>query len=76
MNHHYLRAQDIEIGRLLLIGGGAGNAVWRQILADVLNLPVWLPALNTEATAMGALVAGGGRSIPSLPGCPDWRLFL
>jgi len=54
-----LRAQDVQVGRLLLIGGGATSAVWRQILADVLDLPVWLPVLTTEATALGALVAGG-----------------
>jgi xylulokinase len=54
-----LRAQDVQISRLLLIGGGARSAVWRQILADVLDLPIWLPALTTEATALGALVAGG-----------------
>ncbi len=54
-----LRAQDVQIDRLLLIGGGARSAVWRQILADVLDLPIWLPTLTTEATALGALVAGG-----------------
>jgi len=53
-----LRAQDVQINRLLLLGGGARSAVWRQILADVLDLPIWLPALTTEATALGALVAG------------------
>jgi xylulokinase len=54
-----LRVQDIQIGKLLLIGGGAKSAVWRQILANVLELPIYLPALTTEATALGALVAGG-----------------
>jgi xylulokinase len=54
-----LRTQDIQIGRLLLIGGGAKSSLWRQILADVLGLPICLPALTTEATALGALVAGG-----------------
>jgi xylulokinase len=54
-----LREQDVQLGRLLLIGGGASSAVWRQIMADVLDLPVWLPTLTTEATALGALIAGG-----------------
>ena len=54
-----LRAQNVQINRLLLIGGGASSTVWRQILADVLDLPVWLPALTTEATALGAVIAGG-----------------
>jgi xylulokinase len=54
-----LRSQAVQIGRLLLIGGGARSPVWRQILADVLELPVWLPGLTTEATALGAVVAAG-----------------
>ena len=54
-----LRAQDVQISRLLLIGGGAKSAIWRQILANVLELPIWMPELTIEATALGALVAGG-----------------
>ena len=54
-----LQAQEVRPDRLLLIGGGARSAVWRQILADVLGLPVWLPGLTTEATALGAVIAGG-----------------
>ncbi len=36
-----------------LIGGGANSKIWRQITADVLNLPVVIP-LNTEAAALGS----------------------
>jgi len=42
-----------------LIGGGALSPVWRQILADVYGLPILRPALLTEATALGAAIAGG-----------------
>lgn len=36
-----------------LIGGGSKSATWRQIAADVLNLPVKIP-LQIEAAAFGA----------------------
>ncbi len=36
-----------------LIGGGAKSRIWRQITADILNLPVVIPE-NPEAAAMGA----------------------
>ena len=42
-----------------LIGGGARSAVWRQILADIYELPILLPRLTAEATALGAAIAGG-----------------
>src|SRR5271157_2359186 len=54
-----LRSQGVQLSRLILIGGGARSAVWRQILADVLGLSIWVTARTTEATALGAVVAGG-----------------
>ncbi|MGL4987556.1 MAG: xylulokinase [Treponemataceae bacterium] len=43
-----------------LIGGGAKSPLWRQITADVMNLPVKMPVANegesVEAAAMGAAV--------------------
>ncbi len=36
-----------------LTGGGANSKLWRQIAADILNLPVVLP-VYTEAAALGA----------------------
>lgn len=39
-----------------LVGGGAANALWRQIVADVLGLPVEVPAGDAAAdgAALGA----------------------
>lgn len=48
-----------------LIGGGANSPLWRQMTADIMELPVLLPK-NKESAAMGAAVqalwmkAGGG----------------
>jgi len=51
------RQQPIK--SLRLIGGGAKSAAWRQILADVLGVPLEMPELLSEATSWGAAVAGG-----------------
>jgi xylulokinase len=48
-----------EIAAMRLIGGGARSPLWRQILADVLGMPILLPELITEATSLGAAIAGG-----------------
>jgi xylulokinase len=54
-----LRGQGVQLGAMRLIGGGARSAVWRQILADVYNLPIVQLNLAAEATALGAAIAGG-----------------
>lgn len=51
--------QGLAIEAMRLIGGGARSSLWRQILADVYGLPLLLPALLTEATSLGAAIAGG-----------------
>ena len=38
-----------------LIGGGSKSPVWRQIAADVMNLPIKIPVLD-EAAALGGAV--------------------
>ncbi len=48
-----LRALGIAVGEVRLTGGGAGNALWRQILADVWGVPVRVLA-ETESAALGA----------------------
>lgn len=54
-----LLSQGMAVDAMRLIGGGARNPVWRQILADVYNLPILRLRLDAEATALGAAVAGG-----------------
>jgi xylulokinase len=54
-----LRVQGVRVEAMRLIGGGAQSKLWRQILADVYGLPVLLPTLTAEASALGAAIAGG-----------------
>ena len=47
-----------EIARLACVGGGARSAVWNQIKADVLQVPIRLPRAATGAPLGDALAAG------------------
>jgi xylulokinase len=47
------------IGKVIMIGGGAKGAVWLQILADIWQKPLVVPAYTEEATSLGAAVCGG-----------------
>lgn len=51
------RANGIVVGRTGLCGGGAKSRVWRQIVADVLNLPVDLPETEQGPAYGGAILA-------------------
>ena len=51
--------QHLTIDEILVIGGGAKGAVWRQMMADVYDARIKVPALLEEATSMGAAVTGG-----------------
>lgn len=50
---------SIPIDELLIVGGGAKGRVWCQMMADVFNARIKIPALLEEATSMGAAVTGG-----------------
>jgi len=54
-----LRSQGVELEAMRLIGGGGKSPLWRQMLADVYNLPLLQVTLTAEATALGAAIAGG-----------------
>lgn len=53
------RALGIPIARARIIGGGAHSAVWRQIVADILDLDILLPE-TVDASFGAALLAGVG----------------
>lgn len=48
-----LSAAGLRAERLVLTGGGANSAAWRQLLADLFQLPVQVPR-QTEGAAFGA----------------------
>jgi xylulokinase len=52
-----LRRLGIEATEIILTGGGARSAAWRQIVADVCGLPVTLPAQDEGASFGAALQA-------------------
>lgn len=53
-----LKAQ-VPIGKLILIGGGAKETVWPQILADIWDMPIEVAFHCEEATSMGAAMCAG-----------------
>lgn len=68
------RKLGFEAREVRLIGGGAKSPLWRQITANVLNLPVKVPKIGEAAALGGALqalwtlesVQGGSRDINAL----------
>ena len=54
-----LRRNGNPIDDLILVGGGARNEVWQQILSDILGLPVRIPYDLESATSMGAAITAG-----------------
>lgn len=48
-----------NIDELVLIGGGARNKIWQQILCDIFEVPVLVPNYLEEATSMGAAITAG-----------------
>ena len=53
------RESGNDIRELCMIGGGARNKVWQQILCDIFDIPVNVPNYLEEATSMGAAITAG-----------------
>ena len=69
-----LRDSGIRSANIRLIGGGAKSAVWRQIVADIMDTPV-ICTTGSEAAALGAAIqaawcqsqaSGEGQSLQAL----------
>lgn len=54
-----MKSKELGFATARLTGGGARSALWRQIVADVLNITVELPAV-ADASYGAALLAGVG----------------
>ena len=52
-----IAAQDAPLRRTRICGGGARSALWRQVVADVLNMPVESPAAEEGPAYGGAMLA-------------------
>lgn len=50
----------IRLTEIRSVGGGARSALWNQIKADVLGLPILLPEVSVSATLGDALLVGLG----------------
>ncbi|WP_085656782.1 xylulokinase [Pseudomonas sp. B11(2017)] len=50
-----LRRNGLQSRSICLIGGGSNSAVWRQVVADIMDTPVICPE-HSEAAALGAAI--------------------
>ena len=55
---HY-RSRGVVPNEMWLVGGGGKSPIWRQILADVFEIPVTVSNIGQEAAALGAAMIGG-----------------
>lgn len=52
-----IRQLNPPINRLILSGGGARSPLWKQILADMLDMPIFATAMKEEAGTGAAICA-------------------
>lgn len=66
-NMEVFTKQGLDINEIRITGGGARSRVWRQIMADVLGVPLKIPSTVETATLGAAILAGCGAEIFKTP---------
>jgi len=61
--YHVLQELGAHPSRVIMAGGGARSAVWRQIVADVFGLPVQRLQVAEQSAMGAALLAGVGMGL-------------
>jgi xylulokinase len=64
-NFETLKESGLDIKKIAMVGGGAKNRVWPQVVADVLGIPVEIPEQKDPECAGAAILAGLGAGIYS-----------
>ena len=68
-----LQAVGAAPNRLVLAGGGAASAFWRQLIADIFGRPVHPLAIGAQSACGAALLAGAGTGhFELLPTAHQW----
>ncbi|MDR1621825.1 MAG: xylulokinase [Synergistaceae bacterium] len=65
-----LLKERMPIKRVLVVGGGAKNVVWRKMLAGNMKIPVTAPVIDEGGAYGAAMLAalGGGASVAAVKG--------
>jgi xylulokinase len=66
--------RGLAIRAIRITGGGARSQLWRQIMADVLGVPLTRPATVETATLGAAILAGCGAGVYESPRSAAHRL--
>lgn len=67
---------QVRLDRIIAVGGGTKNAVWMQIIADILGRPVSTPAVTVGAPYGDALMAALGAGYPGFGDYPSLVNFV
>ncbi len=54
-----LKLKPVQMDRIIVSGGGSRSNLWRQILSDIFQLPVYTVSGAKEGGAYGACLVGG-----------------